>query len=163
MNRPWLKSEIELLKLVYSTTPSSELILIFSNRSYAAIKAKAITYNLKRVNNRKSYVNKPIGFERIRTSGYIDVKIGYPNIFKAKQRLIWEENFGSIPKGHNVQFKDGNNTNFDPFNLYTTTRSDQMRNENSFIAKYPIEIQNLIHTKTALTKQIQKNYKKNKI
>lgn len=156
MNTPWSKSEVVLLKLIYSITSPSELILLFPKRSYAAIKAKAITYGLKRENDRKTYSDKPIGFERIRSYGYTEVKVEHPNIFKAKQRLIWEENFGTIPTGHNVQFKDGNNTNFDPFNLYTTTRNDQMRNENSLMVRYPIEIQNLIHTKCSLTKQIQK-------
>ena len=39
-----------------------------------------------------------------------------------KQRYIWEQVHGPIPKGHVVVFLDGNNRNFDIDNLYCMDR-----------------------------------------
>lgn len=33
-------------------------------------------------------------------------------------RVVWEENFGPIPAGYKVYFKDGNSLNCKPENLY---------------------------------------------
>lgn len=59
---------------------------------------------------------KPIGTERIR-SGYVDVKIAAPNIWRAKHLVVWEEANGPVPKGHVVMFGDGNRRNFSLDNL----------------------------------------------
>jgi len=99
--------------------------------------------------------HKEIGYEGIR-DGYIYVKIAEPKTFVAKQRKVWEENFGAIPKGWNVQFKDGNPLNCDPFNLYIISRKDQLKHENSMYAKYPLEMQLAIKAKGALNRQINK-------
>lgn len=44
-----------------------------------------------------------------------------------KHRWLWEQAYGSIPEGHNVQFKDGDTTNCVLDNLYLITRDKQMR------------------------------------
>lgn len=75
----------------------------------------------------------------------------------AYHRWVWEQNFGAIPEGMNVQFKDRNPMNCVPENLYLIGRAEQMREENSFIAKYPKEVQDLIHLKGALKRQINKH------
>lgn len=104
----------------------------------------------------KVWNTKPIGYERINVDGYIEVKIEEPNKFKGKHRLIWEQHFGEIPKGHNVQFRDGNRQNVDIENLYLISRSEQLRNENSLIVKYPKELQLAIHSRSVLSRQINK-------
>lgn len=99
---------------------------------------------------------KPVGYERINKDRYIEVKITEPNVFQAKHRIVWEETFGSIPAGHNVQFRDGNRQNLSPDNLYLISRSEQLKKENSMYARYPKEIQLAIQAKGALQRQINK-------
>ena len=87
---------------------------------------------------------KPIGYERVTKDGYIEVKVmerpnrktGEKN-FKAKHRLLWEQAYGPIPKGHNVIFKDGNKRNFELSNLELISNAENLemmrkglRNEN---------------------------------
>ena len=64
-----------------------------------------------------------VGTELVFPDGYTWVKIN--NIPKAKKavnwrqkhRLLWEQNFGEIPEGYLVIFKDGDKSNFDLDNL----------------------------------------------
>ena len=44
-----------------------------------------------------------------------------------KHRWLWEQAYGEIPKGHNVQFKDNNPLNCVLENLYLITRDEQVR------------------------------------
>lgn len=71
-------------------------------------------------------------------------------------RYLWEKYNGEIPKGYNVQFKDGNTLNCTIENLYLISRTEQLKNENSLHARYPEEIQKLIQLKGALHRQINK-------
>lgn len=59
----------------------------------------------------------PVHTERITVDGYIDVKIAEPDVWKAKQRLVWEQHNGPIPKGMVVLFADGNKLNCSIENL----------------------------------------------
>ena len=104
--------------------------------------------------------HKPIGYERINVDGYVEVKVAEPNKFRLKHRIVWEENFGTIPPGYNVQFRDKNRQNLQPDNLYLISRSDQLKKENSMYARYPKELQRAIQIKGALQRQINK-FKKN--
>lgn len=74
-------------------------------------------------------------------------------------RYIWTQEHGDIPSGMNVQFKDGNSLNCAIDNLYLISRSDQLKNENSFHARYPEEVRQLIQLKGALKRQINKREK----
>ena len=103
--------------------------------------------------------HKPLGYERINVDGYIEVKVREPNVFKAKHRVLWEKHHGKIPRSHNVQFRDGNRQNIELDNLYLVSRSDQLRNENSMYARYPVEVQHAIKTMGALTRQINHQLK----
>jgi hypothetical protein len=71
-------------------------------------------------------------------------------------RYLWEKEYGPIPKGHNIQFRDGDTLNCDLSNLYMISRADQLKNENSFHTKYPEEVRKLIQLKSALHRQINK-------
>jgi len=105
---------------------------------------------------------RPVGFERITKDGYIEVKTESGK-FELKHRIIWQQANGTIPKGYNVQFKDGNSQNLCVENLYIINRSDQLKNENSMYARYPKEIQLAIQAKGALNRQINKLTKKENI
>lgn len=105
--------------------------------------------------------HKPVGYERITKDGYIEVKTAEPNVFELKHRLVWIEHNGPIPPGYNIQFQDGNRKNLTIENLYMINRSEQMKNENSYHARYPEEVKKLIQLKGALNRQINKTTKKN--
>ena len=68
----------------------------------------------------------PIGSERI-SHGYVYVKVAEgQQQWRAKHRLLWEEAYGPIPKGHIVTFLDGNNRNFSLNNLIVISRTEQI-------------------------------------
>jgi hypothetical protein len=76
----------------------------------------------------KSYNCVPIGSERISKDGYVEIKIQDGTLqhnWKAKHRIIWEENFGSIPRGHKIIFIDGNKSNFKLSNLALLTNAEE--------------------------------------
>lgn len=101
----------------------------------------------------KPHNTKPIGAEVITIDGYIKVKIANPSTWELKHRLIWQEANGPIPRGYNVQFRDGNTTNTNIDNLYLISRSQQI-DQNS-IVRYPNEIRKAIYRVSKLKKTIK--------
>lgn len=103
----------------------------------------------------------PIGYERVDKEGYIYIKVEGKRKLVLKHRYVWEQHFGPIPKGNNIQFKDGNRQNCDIENLYIISRSNQLKLENSVYARYPEDVVKLIQLKGALCRQINKITSKN--
>lgn len=103
--------------------------------------------------------HRDVGEERINVDGYIEVKVAEPNRWRVKHRVIWEQHHGAIPRGFNVQFKNHNPRDCRIENLYLISRSDQMKNENSYYARYPKELQDVIRLKGAVVRQIRKREK----
>jgi hypothetical protein len=103
---------------------------------------------------------KPVGYERIdRKDGYVYVKVGEGlRKFRLKHRVIYEQHFGEIPKGYNVEFKDRNKTNFDPANLVLRSRKENMK-LNTY-HNYPEEIAKTIQLMGVVTRQINKHKKR---
>lgn len=111
--------------------------------------------SFKAGNRPKSYL--PIGTEILMLKdGYIKVKIGDPNKWELKHRLVWTKANGAIPKGCNVQFKNGNRQDCSIENLYIISKRDQLKNQNSMYARYPKEIQDNIRVMGYLTRAINK-------
>lgn len=53
-------------------------------------------------------------------------------------RYLWEQHNGPIPKGYNIQFRDGNTLNCEDINnLYMISRGEQMKIENSASLNLP--------------------------
>jgi hypothetical protein len=102
--------------------------------------------------------HKPVGHERITRDGYKEVKVSEPNVFKLYHRLIWEQHNGPIPKGYNIQFKDGDKLNTTIENLYIISRKEQMLKNN--IHNYPKELIPLIILQGKLNKKIKQHGKK---
>jgi len=101
---------------------------------------------------------KPIGHKRITKDGYIEVKVRDLNKnenFELKHRLIWEKHNGPIPKGYNVQFKDGNKQNCKIENLKCISNAELA--EMNRCTKYPAELQRAIKLNNKLRKQIKEN------
>lgn len=67
----------------------------------------------------------PVGTIRETKDGYLIKKVderGYQwDRWKLLHRLVWEENFGPVPEGMIVGFKDTDKTNCSPDNLYLLT------------------------------------------
>jgi hypothetical protein len=101
---------------------------------------------------------RQVGSERITVDGYIEVKIKDPRTWAQKHRVIWEQHNGKIPKGYNVQFRDGNRQNCALENLYLISRNEQI-NENT-IHRYPVELKKAIRLNHKLNRTI-KQYEQN--
>ena len=106
--------------------------------------------------------HRNVGSERVNVDGYIEIKVAEPNRWRLKHRVIWEQVNGAIPKGFNVQFKNHNRQDCRLDNLYLISKAEQMAKENSFWAKYPKEIQELIHLKGVVNRAIHKAEKNGK-
>ena len=122
--------------------------------------AKVARTMFKKGNRTHNY--KPVGSERVNVDGYVEVKVADPGKWKLKHRIIWEEAHGPIPRGHNVQFRDGNSQNLSLDNLYLISRSEQMKKENCMMARHPQELREVIHMKASIKRQITiQNKRKN--
>lgn len=102
---------------------------------------------------------REVGAERVNVYGYIEIKVAEPNVWRLKHRIVWEQHNGAIPPGYNVQFKNHNTQDCGIENLYLISKAEQMRNENSLIAKYPKELQDVIRLKGVVNRQIHKHQK----
>lgn len=100
--------------------------------------------------------HREVGSERINKDGYIEIKVAEPNKWMVKHRVIWEQVNGEIPKGHNVQFKNHDPQDCRIENLYLISKADQMMNQNSYYAKYPKELQDVIRLKGVVNRMIHK-------
>lgn len=103
---------------------------------------------------------KPVGSERTNAEGYIEVKTAEPNKWQLKHRILWEETHGPIPRGFNIQFRNGNRTDVRLDNLYIIDRATQLATENSLMVRYPEELQQVIRLRGQIKRQINK-YKRN--
>ena len=78
---------------------------------------------------------RPVGSERINVDGYIEVKIKEPSTWKLKHIVVYEEQYGKIPKGHVVIFLNGNKLDTDISNLKLIKRSELLiMNRNGLIS-----------------------------
>lgn len=117
---------------------------------YAKVARTMFKQGNEPVNRRK------IGSERVNVNGYLEIKVAEPNIWRLKHRVIWEQHNGSIPEGFNIQFKNHNPLDCRIENLYIISKSEQMKTENSLLARYPKELQDVIRLKGAINRQIRK-------
>lgn len=106
--------------------------------------------------------HRDVGSERVNVYGYIEIKVAEPNRWRLKHRVIWEQVNGTIPRGFNVQFKNHNRQDCRIENLYLISKAEQMAKENSFWAKYPKEIQEIIQLKGVVNRAIHKAEKNGK-
>ena len=106
----------------------------FNKGTKGIMKANKTSY--KKGNIPQSY--KPVGTERITKDGYTEIKVKDPNVWKLKQRLIYEEHYGEIPKGYVVMFSDRDKSNFDINNLILISRKQlRILNQNYLIKDDP--------------------------
>ena len=101
----------------------------------------------------------PIGTESITKGGYIKVKVGEPNKWKLKQRYIYEQHCGEIPKDCNVIFADKNIRNFDINNLILVSKAEMLILNNN---KLIFEDKELTKVGVNIAKVIDKAKKRSK-
>ena len=82
---------------------------------------------------------KPVGCETKWNGGYTRVKLG-ENEWEFKQRYIWRQHYGEIPKGYSVIFLDGNLDNFDIDNLALVSRHELMKYNSMKLKSNDIEL-----------------------
>ena len=78
---------------------------------------------------------KPLGSERICSKdGYILVKVaerdphrGFPTRYRHKHIVLWEKQYGKVPAGMIVAFRDGIKENIDEDNLMLISRAELLR------------------------------------
>lgn len=63
-----------------------------------AVRAKILQTAFKKGQRPHNWV--PVGTEVIATDGYVKVKVGEPNKWEWKARMVWEAAHGPRPKGH---------------------------------------------------------------
>ena len=78
----------------------------------------------KKGNKPKNY--RPVESERITKDGYIEVKVADPNKWETKNKIIYKQYFGDIPKGHKVIYADGNKLNNDINNLILVSNNEEL-------------------------------------
>jgi hypothetical protein len=97
------------------------------------------------------------GYERINPEGYTEVRIA-PKVFKLKQRIIWIEANGEIPKDHLITFRDGNKQNFALENLECISKSENMRRNK--LQNWPLELQTSIVQLNKINRKIKQRNEK---
>ena len=99
---------------------------------------------------RPSLNTKPVGTETVMRYKdgriFVVVKIGMPNKWEFKHRLVYKEHYGEIPDGYMVSFADRNYLTFEPDNLILVSKS-----ENAILNKYKLRFNDKELTKTGLT------------
>ena len=100
-----------------------------------------LTNQFKKGNKPKNY--RPIGSERITKAGYIEVKVADPNKWETKNKIIYKQYYGDIPKGHKVIYADGNKLNNDINNLILVSNSEEL-----IMNRYKLRTENIELTKT---------------
>jgi hypothetical protein len=110
---------------------------------------KALTHR-NRTSFKKGSVppnRKELGTERYDPKYGIYIKVaekdpytGFPTRYKPKHVVVWERNFGPVPKGMVIAFKDSDNTNCNPENLMLLTRTELLRLNGAGYKNAPQEV-----------------------
>lgn len=91
------------------------------------------------------------GHKRLTKDGYIEIRVRKGK-YKLLHHHIWEREYGPIPPGNIIIFRDGNPMNVQLSNLKMITKSQNMK-RNSF-ANFPPEARELLQIKRVLTRKI---------
>lgn len=69
---------------------------------------------------------RPVGSERVNVDGYIEIKTEEPNVWKLKQKVVWEAANGPVPDGFKLIFLDGNKENVNINNLEMVSNDEML-------------------------------------
>ena len=100
--------------------------------------------------------HREIGSERINIYGYTEIKVGEPNKWDLKHRVIYEKEYGKVPKGCCLIFLDGNKQHIELSNLKLVSRHEELiMNENNLFC----EDKEITNTGHLIAKVMAKGYK----
>lgn len=74
---------------------------------------------------RTPHNTRPIGYESLRSDGYIYIKVQGHKQMIPKHRYLWQQHHGEIPPGMCVTFRDGNCLNCNISNLMLISESEK--------------------------------------
>lgn len=104
--------------------------------------------------------HRPVGSERVNKDGYIEIKVQEPKKWRLKHRVLYEKEYGEMPKGHKLIFADGNKLNLNLDNLILVSSSEELiMNRNKLF----FEDKTLTKTGALVSKVIDTANKKKKI
>lgn len=93
----------------------------------------------------------PVGTERYTTKDhYIKVKVAEPNKWEFKHLLVWKQNYGPIPDGKVIVFKDGDRDNCSPENLQAIDRGVLAQYNKMQGGNLPPELRTAVRTVAAI-------------
>jgi hypothetical protein len=105
---------------------------------------------------------QPIGTERVTKDGYLQRKVNddmpLHHRWQMVHRLVWEEHRGPVPKGHAIQFLNGDKQDCRIENLALVSRRDLMKQNT--VHRLPKELAEVVQLKGAVTRQINKRMKR---
>ena len=99
---------------------------------------------------------RPVFSERFTKDGYIEVKIDGLKKWQHKQRIVWREHFGAIPRNHIICFKDGNKQNCAIENLESMSRGLHVVLVKKGYYNEPEELKPAIRAQTELQMKLNK-------
>lgn len=115
----------------------------------------------------KPHSTLPVGSYRLNSDGYLELKIAevpgpYYMRWKPVHRLIWEQAYGPVPKGHIVRFKPGRaSTELEQITLDSIELLTHAQNlERNSVHRLPPEIVSLIQLRGTVNRQINRRSKK---
>ena len=149
----WTDEQVEYLKKIAEGTPRKEIVKKLNDKfdlSLTLIQVRDCMNNRNIRNNldtrfsseeggNRCVQRKPIGCETKWDRGYVRVKLG-ENKWEFKQRYVWKQHYGEIPKDYSVIFLDGNLDNFDIDNLVLVSRRELMRYNSMKLKSNDIEV-----------------------
>ena len=149
----WTDEQVEYLKKIAEGTPRKEIVKKLNDKfdlSLTLIQVRDCMNNRNIRNNldtrfsseeggNRCVQRKPVGCETKWDRGYVRVKLG-ENEWEFKQRYVWKQHYGEIPKDYSVIFLDGNLDNFDIDNLVLVSRRELMRYNSMKLKSNDIEV-----------------------
>lgn len=129
------KEEEDFIKENVSGKFNTEIAELFFKTFNKTIKPSQVKH-IKRKHKLRSGVNskftkgikphnyKPVGSEFVGHNGYIRIKAADPNTWVYKQKYIYEQVHGKIPKGYHVIFANQDKTDFSIDNLLLVKNKD---------------------------------------
>lgn len=97
--------------------------------------------------------HREVGSTRVSVDGYIEIKIAEPNKWCLLHRHMWQQEYGPVPKGHVLVFKDNDPLHCELDNLMLITRNElkelNRTGLNSAVGEYKETALNLVRVKNA--------------
>jgi hypothetical protein len=95
--------------------------------------------------------HRKIGSTRVDKDGTLYIKVAEPNIWKSKQKIVWEKHHGELSKGNIITFLDGNTDNYEIENLAAVDRAtnlilnrNKLRTKNKALSEVGVSTAKLI-------------------